>query len=413
MSQDDLQKDLSVLVVDDTVVYRRILQNVVGEISGARVVGVAANGRIALDRLAQLEVDVVLLDVVMPEMDGIEALTIIRQRWPDVGVVLVSGADRQSADLTMRALELGALDFVAKADTGDLQRNQRQLVLQLSAILRGFVVRRDLGRRGRAIGANEPKLATRSSMSIEVRPAPTKPNLDAGAAQQSPVIRKVSAERDRPSVTSALRSLAPSPEVLAIGCSTGGPQALAKIVPGLPAELGVPVLIVQHMPPVFTASLAESLNRSCALRVVEATEHQLIESNVVYIAPGGRHMVVFGERGRTERRIVLTDEAPVNSCRPSVDVLFRSVANVYAGRALSVVLTGMGEDGLEGVRALHLAGGLTLTQSEESCVVYGMPRAVDLAGLSDERVPLENMAPRILKWLRQGSVRRLPTDGGR
>ncbi len=416
---------LFVLVVDDTVVYRRILQNVVAEISNAKVVGVAANGRIALERLEQLEVDVVLLDVEMPEMDGIETLKEIRCRWPGIGVVLLSGANKRSADMTMRALDLGALDFVPKADTGDVQRNQRQLVQQLDAIFRGFERRRrlGLGRVGKGVdqvsggqtkGGALPSIASargneddrRRSAVGEVHFEPTtlhglgkgRPNRSTTSTQSARLGESGAAAASVPSV----RPIGAVPDVLLIGCSTGGPQALASIIPLLPADLGVPVLVVQHMPPVFTASLAESLNRSSALTVCEASAGQVVESNKVFLAPGGRHMTVYGERGRGEHRIAISDEPPVNSCRPSVDVLFRSAVAVFGGATLSVILTGMGEDGLEGVRALRVAGGKTLVQSEETCVVYGMPRAIDLAGFTDESVAIEAMASKIVRWLRQG-----------
>jgi len=195
-------------------------------------------------------------------------------------------------------------------------------------------------------------------------------------------------------------------EVVLIGCSTGGPQALARIIPQLPGDLGVPVLVVQHMPPVFTSSLAESLNRESKLRVSEAVDNQLIVPNTVLIAPGGRHMGVKAEKGRGDRRVALNDDPLVNSVRPAADVLFLSAASVYGGATLSLVLTGMGEDGLDGVRSLRACGGQTLTQNAASCVVYGMPRAIERAGLSDESVPLDDLAGRLSLLVRQYSIGR-------
>lgn len=418
--------ELKILVVDDTVVYRRVMQKVVEEIANAKVVGVAANGRIALERLEQLEVDIVLLDVEMPEMNGIEALKEIHRRWPSVGVVLLSGADKRAADLTMQALDLGALEFVPKADTGDVQRNQRQLIHQFEVIFRGFEQRRlsqcragataKAASGGAIAGRGSAGIAAAKSVEDERRSnaaagtltePTTLPGLGRrwggaafGSAQSAPLVERTAVADEvarRPRVAA---------EVLLIGSSTGGPQALATIIPQLPVDLGVPVLIVQHMPPVFTGSLAERLNRLSALFVCEASAGQVIESNRVFVAPGGRHMMVQGERGNGPKRIALSDEPPVNSCRPSVDVLFRSAVSVYGGATLSVVLTGMGEDGLDGVRALRVAGGKTLTQNEESCVVYGMPRAVELAGCTDESASLENMASQIVKWLRRGTLQR-------
>jgi two-component system chemotaxis response regulator CheB len=411
--------ELYVLVVDDTVVYRRILQNVVSELPNAKVVGVAANGRIALERLDQLEVDVILLDVEMPEMDGLETLEVVRQRWPGIGVILLSGANKRAADLTMRALELGALDFVPKVDTGDASRNHSRLVGQLGSILRSFAIRRQL-RYGLASvppAGTGPTLGVQPSRVVP-RGVETGDRVEsASELLQDTQTKTLAARANRTRSSSSLASIQLAPkapsvpfpsvrpasgevEVLLVGCSTGGPQALAKIVPNLPLSLGLPVLIVQHMPPVFTASMAESLNRTSALRVLEATDGQLVQPNVVLIAPGGRHMIVRVDRVKNERRIAITDDPPVNSCRPSVDVLFRSAAEAYGGNTLSVVLTGMGEDGLEGVRALRAVGGRTLSQSEESCVVFGMPRAIEAAGFADEVVSLEQMANRIAAWLR-------------
>jgi two-component system chemotaxis response regulator CheB len=428
-----IQRSLHVLVVDDTVVYRRILQNVVAEIPGAEVVGIAANGRIALDRLEQLDVDIVLLDVEMPEMDGVETLREIRQRWPGIGVVLLSGADRHSADITMKALQLGALDFVPKADTGDLQRNQKQLVTQLSGIMRGFALSRSLRGGDRSsittrvatpnpIATNESTekvVHKEGSVKTEVVQEPKVERRVPGSGE--PVVggRNTSGRTGRtlglgdpPSWTSLSTSRQPV-EVLLIGCSTGGPQALAKVIPLLPGDLGVPVLVVQHMPPVFTSSLSESLNRSSKLTVVEASDNQVIVPNTVYVAPGGRHMAVKGEKGRGEKRVVIHDEPPVNSVRPAVDVLFISAAQYYSGNTLSVILTGMGEDGLDGVRALRNSGGVTLTQSAATCVVYGMPRAIDQAGLADESVHLDDLAARITSIVRQANTNKsMPSRSG-
>jgi two-component system chemotaxis response regulator CheB len=417
------ETSLQVLVVDDSVVFRRILQNVVAEIPGAEVVGIAANGRIALEKLKQLSVDVVLLDVEMPELDGIETLKQIRKYWPNIGVVLLSGADRRAADITMTALALGALDFVPKADTGDAQRNQRQLVTQLNAIVRAFVVARNLSQTDRT------SLHTRTSTpsggsgsegsanaTVTERRGKTERLVEeTRASAPSPLAQKINEEpgiSERPveknvavgGPSNTAVPLKQSIDVLLIGSSTGGPQALAKLIPGLAADLGIPVLVVQHMPPVFTASLAENLNRVSKLRVAEATDCQLILPNQVLVAPGGRHTVVRGELSSGDKRIVLTDDAPVNSVRPSVDVLFVSAAQAFGGNTLSVILTGMGEDGREGVRALRAKGGITLTQSAGSCVVYGMPRAVEQAGLSDESVPLEDLAFRVSSLVRKLNV---------
>jgi two-component system chemotaxis response regulator CheB len=188
-------------------------------------------------------------------------------------------------------------------------------------------------------------------------------------------------------------------DVIAIGISTGGPNALSELIPALPKELGIPILIVQHMPPVFTASLANTLNKKSALHVKEAEDQEAILPDTVYIAPGGRHMTIKKNAGN-QSIIALTDDAPVNSCRPSVDVLFRSVPAAYGAKVLSIIMTGMGNDGLAGVRALKEIGCYSLTQSADTCVVYGMPRAVDEQGISDEQVALSNLPKRIMELIR-------------
>jgi two-component system chemotaxis response regulator CheB len=195
-------------------------------------------------------------------------------------------------------------------------------------------------------------------------------------------------------------------QVVAIAVSTGGPKALQEVIPRLPADLGVPVLLVQHMPPEFTKALAETLDRCSAGQVVEATAGQWVEPGRVYLAPGGKHMVVRrageGTPPRASAVIGLNSSAPVNSCRPAADVLYRSLGPVYGGRVLAVVMTGMGCDGLAGVRTIKQSGGYCLTQSAGSCVVYGMPRAVDEAGLSDESAPLGRLAERITALVKGG-----------
>jgi two-component system, chemotaxis family, protein-glutamate methylesterase/glutaminase len=410
MERTNSQQPLRVLVVDDAVVYRRILQRVVEEIPGAQVVGTATNGKVAIERLATLETDLVLLDVEMPEMGGLEALASIRRNWPAIGVVLLSGSDRRSADLTMTALEAGAIDFVFKADTGDVEQNHRQLVRQLGEIVQGFASRRAGGR------AAESASVVAASPSHPVRPGSFVVPLG-GVAQRLPRVVAAAvgsasplAEARTAGAQSVSRlSLPPTAlarnqsriQVVAIGCSTGGPQALAEVIPALPADIGVPVVVVQHMPPVFTASLAESLNRRSRLTVVEGHDGQVLVPNTVVVAPGGRHMQIRLTNTRGELVVLLNDDPPVNSCRPSVDVLFRSVSQLCGGAALAVVLTGMGEDGLDGVRRLRARGAVVLTQSEKTCVVYGMPRAIDLAGLSDESLSVSDIAPRITKILRQ------------
>ncbi|MFH0809779.1 MAG: chemotaxis response regulator protein-glutamate methylesterase [Pseudomonadota bacterium] len=364
--------NLKVLVVDDTVTYRRILAEVVNSIAGAEVMATANNGKIALAKIRQDRPDVVLLDMVMPEMDGLETLRHIKKDYPEIGVIMVSGSTAPQAAETLKALELGALDFISKPEGADPLVNFQELKDGVRPLLTLFLTRRHISRATEGLG--HPAVAVKTA----AKPAPPSPEV-----------------AHRP------QSLPTGIRVLVIGVSTGGPNALAEVIPRLPAGFRVPVLIVQHMPPSFTASLAGHLGRKSPLPVKEAKEGDHVCPGQVLIAPGGRHMTVKavpGGAGSAGRIVVaLNDFPPVNSCRPSVDVLFRSIAECYGGGSLAVIMTGMGEDGARGVRDLKDKGCYCLAQNEETCTVYGMPRAVVEARLADEVLPLDQIALRIMK----------------
>jgi two-component system chemotaxis response regulator CheB len=373
---------LRVLIVDDTVVYRRILSDVVEGMSDVTLVGTAPHGRLALAKLEQTPADLVLLDVEMPEMNGLDTLREIRRRHPATSVVMISGANLSSAETTMRCLELGALDFLRKPEGADAEASRAELKEKLRPLVRHVQTRINL-RQGTG---DQPGPAP-----VPAPRAHPEPSHAAGLPAPRPA------------------RLAPVPariDVVAIGVSTGGPNALAEVLPRLPADFPVPVLLVQHMPPVFTASLAEHLDHKSKVPVREARDGEPVLPGRVFIAPGGKHMVVRrvpdGEDGGSALIIGLNENPPENSCRPSVDVLFRSLAAQYDGNMLAVVMTGMGNDGCEGVRAMKRRGCLCLTQSEATCIVYGMPLSVDEAGLSDEQLPLDRLADRITHLVRKG-----------
>ncbi len=348
---------IATLIVDDTITYRKILSEVAATLPELEVVGTAPGGSLALKKMAQVPVNLVLLDIHMPDMDGVETLRHIKESFPQTFVVMVSGISTRAAETTIQALQIGALDFIRKPDGATPEENFKQLVNDLRPMVRLVELRL---RMQDTTSRSKPKAAT------------------------------VSQQQDSPVATRCF-ALSFNPAVVAIGVSTGGPEALTKMLPLLPANLPVPVVLVQHMPPLFTKSLADSLAQRSKLRITEATEGEPVRRGTVYIAPGGRHMVV--RRGEGEAIIGLNDGPPVNSCRPSVDVLFRSVASVYGEHGiLTVILTGMGNDGCAGVRTCKRYPCFCITQSEPSCVVYGMPRAVDEAGLSDISLPLEKIA---------------------
>jgi two-component system chemotaxis response regulator CheB len=345
---------LQVLITDDTATYRMILSEVLKNIPGVTVTATANNGLKALEVLRTKPIDVALLDIEMPEMDGLETLKQIRKQFPRVKVVMVSAINRKCADITIQALQAGALDFVEKPDNANPQENMVQLEQRLKRVFRTLS--------GGPVLSSQP--------------------------------RTVSVLSSQPRTVTVPRKVPTRMDVVTIGVSTGGPNALTELVSQLPSRLGVPILVVQHMPPFFTASLANSLNQRCPLTVKEAEVGEVVQPDTIYIAPGGRHMAVA--RQGTQVVITLNDDAPENSCRPAADVLFRSVGQAYGRNILAVVMTGMGSDGMLGVKALKDTPNFyCLTQSEPTCVVYGMPKSVDDAGLSDERVDLKDLASRI------------------
>jgi len=347
-----MSEPLKVFIVDDSSLYRKILSSAVDALPMPTQVDTAPSGAIALKKIPAFDPAIVLLDIEMPDMNGIEVLKAIRKENTDVTVVLVSGTTSRSADITIDGLSSGASDFIPKPTGGSIDENIKALQRGLTEAFTLAAARR-LRREER----------TR-------RPAPGRP------------------------VTAATPSLLPSRvDIVAIGISTGGPNALETMLPMLPASFRVPIAIVQHMPPLFTASLARSLSRNAKLNVVEAAEGMPLVAGGVYIAPGGKHMVVRREGGSLVAR--LDDGPPVNSCKPAVDVMFESLVPVTGKHTLAVVMTGMGADGAAGVAALKQVSAYCLTQSAETCTVYGMPHAVDQARLSDESVPLDRLAARI------------------
>lgn len=381
----------SILIVDDNLSYRTFLTKLIGGMEDVRLLASASNGRSALTRLQNNQVDLVLLDMQMPEMDGLETLKRIQETHPEVGVIMISGEYASDADVVVRALEMGALDFLPKASVAPGETSVQFLQRHLRALMQQFHGRRSLSRVRRMTAKNASAAPLHVVVEEEANPRP---------------------EGTKPFPFPHPAALPGRIDLVVMGASTGGPNALNEVIPRLPEDLGVPVLVVQHMPAFLTASLAKSLHAKSALRVHEAGEGDIIEPGTVFVAPGGRHLLVenaFKERDKVVRgRIRLSDTPPVNSVRPSVDVLFQSVAKTYGGHVLAVMMTGMGSDGLRGVQELKTRGGYCLSQSEGTCVVYGMPRAVDEAALSDERVALADLADRIAQLIKDSPGWRQP-----
>jgi two-component system chemotaxis response regulator CheB len=302
----------------------------------------------------------------MPEVDGVEVLRRLRAGGVPAGAIMLSSLTAQGAQTTMTCLELGAFDFVLKPAEGNMEANIERLRGALRPRLAAFARRHNV----RALLGGASPAAARPPGAAPV--APAKP--PERAAAPSPTARC---------------------EVVAIGISTGGPKALTEMLPRLPADLPVPVLIVQHMPPVFTKSLADDLDRRCRLRVCVAQDGCPVRAGQVFIAPGGKQMKVCRESEQAVLRI--TDDPPENSCRPSVDYLFRSVVNVYGGNTVGVIMTGMGNDGALGCRWLKARGGRIIAQDEPSCVVFGMPRQPIEEGVADLVSPLDSIAAEIVR----------------
>jgi len=348
-------KNLRVLVVDDTIVYRKAVSDVIEEIQGVELAGVAHNGKIALAKMKYLKPDLLTLDIEMPVMNGLELLAILEKEYPDVGVIVLSTLTTEGSDMTMRALELGAFDFILKPQSKSQAEGKLEIRRLLQPMLRAFSQSR--------LKASPPRTAQKTAATTLARKNKS--------------------------------------EIVTIGISTGGPNALSKMLPMLPANLGVPVLIVQHMPPVFTKSLAKNLDKKCALNVKEAVEGEILHPNIVYIAPGGYQMKIVANADGLSRRIKLTNDPPENSCKPSVDYLFRSIADYYVGRTTAVIMTGMGSDGAKGLEILQAKGAYIIGQDEPSCVVYGMPKTPAELGYLDVVEPLDKIAAAITQSVGQ------------
>jgi len=344
---------IRVLIVDDAVVVRRILTDALSSDPNLEVF-TAANGRIALAKIPQVNPDIVTLDIEMPEMDGLATLKEVRRTYPLLPVIMFSTLSERGAAITLDALSVGANDYVTKPSnvgsvTVALARIKSELIPRIKALCGG-------------------------------REAPPIPPAAAAAAPRAP---------------SASRAAPGQIRVVAIGVSTGGPNALSAMLPQLPRDLPVPVVLVQHMPPIFTKLLADRLSSQCRIGVREGKPGMILARGEAILAPGGSHMIV--KRNGESVGVETNMDPPENSCRPAVDVLFRSVVACYGGATLGVILTGMGSDGLHGCERIAEAGGRIIVQDEASSVVWGMPGYVARAGLAQKILPLSQIAGEIVR----------------
>lgn len=346
-----------VMLVDDSVVIRSMLRQILARDSEIAIVASASNGKAALESLRRTPVDVIVLDIEMPVMDGITAIPLLLAAAPDVKIIVASTLSTRNAEISLKALSLGATDYLPKpgspqeiAPDGSFER---ELLAKVKSITR--------------------------------RRAPRRP---AGASLSGP--RPL--ELRRPGLI--------KPAILAIGSSTGGPQALTTLMRSLTGPLDVPVVITQHMPPTFTAVMAQHLGRACQRSCAEATDGETLQPGRIYVAPGGQHLLLrAGAAGPVAK---LTQDPPENYCRPAVDPMLRSLAQLLGPRVLAVILTGMGADGLAGGRKVIEAGGTVIAQDEATSVVWGMPGAVAQAGLCSAVLPLPALGSHIARLLAGG-----------
>ena len=368
------------MVVDDSVVIRGLIGRWVDADPALAVVASHRNGKLAVDDIERSNPDVVVLDIEMPEMDGLTALPLMLAKKGNLVVVMASTLTRRNAEISLKALSLGAQDYVPKPESSSSISTsvdfRRELIEKLKNL--GPKARHGAG----GAGARRPMRAETSAGSQVGRtaaPAPRQPAFQ------------------RPAFT--LRSYSSArPRILAIGSSTGGPQALQKFFRDAGSALNdVPVVVTQHMPPTFTAILAEHLAKAALRPAAEAQDGEVLKAGHIYVAPGGKHLVLDKDGASIKAR--LTDDPPVNFCKPAVDPLFDSVAKIYGSASLAVVLTGMGHDGAAGVKTIAAAGGSIIAQDEKTSVVWGMPGAAAQTGQCSEVLPLEEIGPKVIRVL--------------
>lgn len=353
-------RTIRVLIVDDSTVIRRVLSDALSADPAIEIAGIAANGKIALSKIPMLNPDLITLDIEMPEMDGLTTLVEIRKLYPKLPVIMFSTLTQRGAEATMEALIKGANDYVTKpANVGSVTAAIANVTNEMVPKIKQF--------------CNWTTSASPKSIQQDGR---TKPG-----------IRLPAATLQTPNKVSRV-------EIVVIGVSTGGPNALSAVLPRIPANFPVPIAIVQHMPPVFTKHLADRLNQISNLHVHEAADGDLLLPGGAWLAPGNFHLKLRSQ-GK-QLNAVLNQEPHECSCRPSVDVLFRSAVEIFGANILSVVMTGMGQDGLRGCTAIRQAGGRVVVQDEATSVVWGMPGAVVHAGQAQKIIPLEKIADEII-----------------
>ena len=362
------ESPIRVMLVDDSAVVRSLMVQVLASDPDITVAASAANGQLAVQLLRSSNVQVILLDIEMPVMDGLTAIPKLLEIDPKVKIIIASTLTQRNAEISLKAMGLGAVDYIAKPTSP-----------------------RDIGLEGDFRRELLAKIKSHGMVRVK-RPKP-EPAADLR-------VRATSSPAPRPAqATSPIALRKPGlnyPKVLAIGSSTGGPQALLAFLRNVPKTIGVPIIVTQHMPATFTAVLAQHLEKACGWPCKEGFDGAVLSPGTIHVAPGGYHMVIEGSSAQLTAR--LTQTPPENFCRPSVDPMMHSLVKAVGGHVLAVMLTGMGNDGLSGFRKVVDAGGTVIAQDEETSVVWGMPGAVATAGICAAVLPLPELAPYVVKF---------------
>ena len=371
-----------VLVVDDSSFFRRRVSDILNKDPKLDVIDVAVNGQEAVDKAKLLKPDVITMDIEMPVLNGIDAVKQIMAHSP-TSILMFSSLTHQGAKSTIEALEAGALDFLPKKFS-EIAKNSDEA---------GSLLRQRVVQIARKPNLTRPRVVARALTKPLVQKERLVTNVSKSLASISPV-RKTT-------LNTLTRSSGKEYKLLAIGTSTGGPVALQKILVQLEQNFPLPIILVQHMPAAFTAAFASRLNTLCNITIKEAEDGDVLRPGHAYLAPGGRQMIISGGENAAKIKI-LDDDSPKITFKPSVDISFGSAAKTFSGKVLGVILTGMGSDGKEGSRLLKAKGATIWSQDEQSCVVYGMPQAVDKAGISQLSLPLDSIAASVVKEVSRG-----------
>ncbi len=379
-----------ILIVDDSRIFRGAIEESLAGEQDIQIIGSVRNGVKAIEFIRSKRPDLVTLDVEMPDMGGLETLKAIQEinassrEKPPIGVIMVSSFTQKGADITIQALEAGAFDFITKPASRSPGESIEILHRQLVVKIRYFAsqrISRQLKRRRTAESkpkrADDPRRTADDARSERSEPRKAAPG------KRLPLARRTSAAARSSEIRAIL-----------IGVSTGGPKALAEMLPLLCEKVHVPIFIVQHMPETFTHSLANSLDARCTYTVAEAGNNTLVQEGHVYIAPGGKHLLLR-RKNANNVATVINRQPPEKGCRPSVDVLFRSAATAYSGNVIAIILTGMGEDGTKGAGVLKRSGAYVIAQDEDTSVVWGMPGSAEASGHVDTVLPLDKIPDRV------------------